>query len=620
LAATKRPRSKSRNRNIAIALGVSALIVLAAVYYEVPALINRNSSTSSVGASTLNYTTEYGNADNWAWSGGTAIPPANASVLALKGYQSFPFQASPFLAGGGSRQVSLAGISYVANVGNYELYAMNIETQNEIYDVVLPNYPLNALPYVLPFFHIATTSRIGGAPYVWVSTPWRGVYAFPASGATAAGYAFNATAPQKGQDGNVGTYSRAAPNFAIDEGRQLAVTGLSVNTTGVPGRGFVEGWSIGNQTTSLKFASTALTVKTATLAWTTYLSPPQDGSNPSWELGQVNSIPHVWEFNGTAALDLRTLSSSALQSILSNDWSAQSGHSVFSAGPESNSSWIADTATDTTYIATSAPQSVSLNDSFNGPGLFGSSIMALNTTTGSILWTFQVTPHDVWGWGCKGNIAMVPATIAGKQKDVIAKQCENGYLFILDPATGAMLYSGQTPGVVRASGAQIPSVQNQKEMHSSLASATGAGPTQHPLVAYGTNIAYDPDNGFLLGAVGRYSGQLGSETAAGSAWNSTAYAFDLAKMTFAWQAPVPNQDFSCIGISNGVAYMATYQGEIYIASTQTGSQLKDIHAAMAVTSLLVTNGVRGHPGLVTVGNGIQTKQQIQMELFTPSGL
>jgi len=66
--------------------------------------------------------------------------------------------------------------------------------------------------------------------------------------------------------------------------------------------------------------------------------------------------------------------------------------------------------------------------------------------------------------------------------------------------------------------------------------------------------------------------------------------------------------------------MATYQGDIYVASTQSGSQLKDILAAEAVTSLLVTNGVHGHPGLVTVGNGIQTKQQVQMELFTPSGL
>jgi hypothetical protein len=66
--------------------------------------------------------------------------------------------------------------------------------------------------------------------------------------------------------------------------------------------------------------------------------------------------------------------------------------------------------------------------------------------------------------------------------------------------------------------------------------------------------------------------------------------------------------------------MATYQGDIYVVSTLTGSQLKDIHTAEAVTSLLVTNGVHGHPGLVTVGNSIQTKQQIQMELFTPSGL
>src|SRR5207253_7480444 len=94
----------------------------------------------------------------------------------------------------------------------------------------------------------------------------------------------------------------------------------------------------------------------------------------------------------------------------------------------------------------------------------------LSTDNGSIRWAFQVTPHDVWGWGCKGNIAMIPATVAGSQKQVIAKQCENGYIFMLDPATGALLYSGQAPGVVRASGAQIPNIQNQGAMHASLAS------------------------------------------------------------------------------------------------------------------------------------------------------
>jgi hypothetical protein len=618
LAVEKGPNSKSRTRSIWIALGVAGLIVIAAGYYEVPLLLGRPSS--SVGT-TLNYTTEYGNADNWAWSADKAISPANASVLALKGYNPFILQTSPFLAGGGSRQVALAGLSYVANVGNYELYAMNIETQNQVYDVVLPNSPLNALPYVLPFFHITTTMQIGGAPHVWVSTPWRGIYAFPATGATRADYAFNVTGLQKGQGGNAGAYSWAGPEFAIDESRQLVVAGLNVNTTGVPGRGFVEGFKIGNQTAILKFGGgTTFSVKTASPAWTTFLSPPQDGSSLGWELAQVNSIPHVWEFNGSSALDLRTVPSSTLQSILSNDWTAQSGKPVFSSGPEANSSWIADPGTGTTYIATSAPEPASLNSSFNGPALFSSSIMAINTDNGSIRWTFQVTPHDVWGWGCKGNIAMLPATIAGAQKQVIAKQCENGYIFLLNPATGALLYSGQAPGVVRANGAEIPNIQNQIAMQATLASLTGAGTNQTPRVAYWTNIAYDPDNGLLLGAVGKYSGSLGSQAAAGPNWNSTAYALDLTKLSFAWRGPVPGRDFSYIGIANGVAYMATYQGDIYVASTQTGSQLKDIHTAEAVTSLLVTNGVHGRPGLVTVGNSIQTKQQIQMELFTPWGL
>ena len=609
---TPKQRSKSRNRNALAAVGVLLLIALVAVYYEAPKTIN-STATSSSSVLSQGYTTEYGNADNWAWSSNKGIPAGNASVLSMNLYNSLPLQETPFLAGGSSRQVALSGLSYLANVGNWEFYSWNIETQNEIYDVAIPNAPSVGIPYTLPFFHMDITTQIGGAPNVWVSTPWTGVYAYGAA-SSKVDYAFNASVPVQG---NKGTYSWAAPNFAIDETRQIIVTGLMVNTTGVPGRGYVEGWKIGGQNVTLNGA--VKSTQTAVPSWTTYLSPPQDGTNPGWELTQVNSIPHVWEFNGTSAVDLRTIPSSTLQSILANDWAAKSGSAIFSAGPETNSSWISDPSTGTTYIATTAPQPESLNNSFTGPALFSSSIIALDTTNGSIRWTFQVTPHDVFGWGCKGNVVMLPATIGGAKEQVIAKQCENGYLYLLNPSTGALLYSGQAPGVVRASGAQIPNVQSQSAMQSSLASLTGASPTQRPLVVTGTNIAYDPDNGLLLGAVGKNTEPLGGQAAAPK-WNSTAYAFDLSKLTFAWNSQVPNEDFSYIGIANGIAYMATHEGEVYVVSTQTGSQLRDIHAALAVTSLFVMSGLHGKPGLVLIGNSIQTRQLVETELFTPSGL
>ena len=596
-------------------------MAIAGVYYEVPALIAARSSSSASALSSLNYPGEYGSSKNWAWSANRGIPAANASILALQGYQSYPMQTTPFLAGGASHQVALGGISYFASAGNYELYAMNVETQTEIYDAVLPNAPFTA-DNVAPFFHIATT-QFGGLPRVWVSTPWSGIYGFE-SVSGKVDFAFNATVPAKGQSGNVGTYSGAAPNFVVDEQRQMVVTGPSVNITGIPGRGFVEGWKLTAQKTTLHYSGTTLTVDTASPSWTTFLSPPQDGSNPQWELAQVNSIPHVWEFDGTSAVDLRTLPAATVQSIVSGDWTAQSGSAVFSAGLEANSSWISEGATDTTYVSTSSPLPVSLSNSFIGPGLFSSSIMALNTTTGSILWTFQVTPHDVWGWGCKGNIAMLPAAISGAQKQVIAKFCENGYLYLLDPATGALLFSGQAPGVARVAGAQIPSVQSQGQMRATLSSITGTSNSQQPALAtYGTNVSYDPDNGLLLGAVGIWADHLGGILTSSGAGqfikgNSTVFAFDLSRLSFAWQSPVRNQELSYIGIANGVGYLATYQGEIYVADTKTGSQLLDIHAAHSVTSLFVMNGVHGKPGLLVIGNSIQTKQQVQTELYTPS--
>ncbi len=602
-----------------IALGIAALIVIAVIYVEAPAVLTKTSTTST-GPPSYDSLTEYGDVFGCGCSSDPGLPPANASLLAESAYNSYPYQATPFVAGGISRQVGLGGIAYLGNVGNFEMYAVNIETQLEVYSAPMPNAPSNQIPSVAPYFHVEATRTIGGQPEVWATTPWDGVYGFLSVGAVNANYGFNETVPAKGQDGNVGTYSWAAPNLAIDEPRSILVTGPSVNTTGIPGRGLIEGWKLGTKNVTLSFASTSFKVESATQQWLTYLSPPQDGSNPGWELAQVNSIPHVWEFNGPSAVDLRTLPTSTVQSLLSNDWTAQSGNAVYSSGPDSNSSWVSDTATDTTYIVTSPPQTVSMNSAFNGPALFSSSIIALQTTTGNILWTFQLTPHDVWGWGCKGNIALVQATIGGTSQQVIAKQCENGYLFLLNPTTGALLYSGQMPGVSRVSGATIPNIMNQTQMKETLASITGASNSTRPVEVNNANISYDSNNKLLIGALDPRSSSLGSQTPLGNNWNSTAFAFDLSKLTFAWQAPVANQQFSFIMVASGIAYMGTIQGEIYVASTVTGSQLADIHAVQTITSILVMAGEHGQSGLVVAGRSEISKEVVETELFTPGGV
>lgn len=599
-----------------IALGVAALIVISVIYYEAPAVLHPGASSTS-GPPTYDSPTEYGDVFNCACSASPGIPPENASVLAESAYNSYPYQATPFVVGGISRQVGLGGVSYLANVGNYQIYAINIETQLAVYDVSIPNAPLTQLPEVTPYFHLEATRTIGGVPEVWLTTPWDGVYGFLSVGAVNANYGFNETIPAVGQDGNIGTYSYAAPNLAIDEPRSILVTGPSVNTTGIPGRGVVEGWKLGTKNATLAFGSTSFTVKSATELWQTYISPPQDSSASAWEIQQIGGMQHAWVFNGTGAVDLKTLSSSALQSVLANDWTPTSGSAVFSSGAESNSSWIADTANDVTYIATSAPQTSQPGSSFNGPALFSSSIIALKTTTGSLLWSFQFTPHDVWGWGCRGNIAMVDATVNGKTQQAIAKQCDNGYLYLLDPTTGALLYSSQVPGVARVDSAGIPNIMSPAQMQESYASLV-SNSTATPIETNDANISYDASNKLLISAVDPLSASLGSPTRSTNT-NSTAYAFDLSTLAFSWQAPIHNQQFSFIAIAAGVVYMGTYQGEILVASTVTGSLLQDIHAVQTVTSIMIMNGQHGQTGLVIAGHSVSSKYVVETELFTPYG-
>jgi alcohol dehydrogenase (cytochrome c) len=70
-----------------------------------------------------------------------------------------------------------------------------------------------------------------------------------------------------------------------------------------------------------------------------------------------------------------------------------------------------------------------------GDNLFTDSIVALDPDTGRLRWHYQMTPHDVWDYdGISENILFD----SGGRK-LLAHFDKNGYLFVLDRATGGLV-------------------------------------------------------------------------------------------------------------------------------------------------------------------------------------
>jgi glucose dehydrogenase len=72
-----------------------------------------------------------------------------------------------------------------------------------------------------------------------------------------------------------------------------------------------------------------------------------------------------------------------------------------------------------------------------GPRLYGSTIMAIDLAQGKRIWWYQPFPHDPYDYDCNWGGILADVTGVGK---IYMKGCKEGYLSILDAATGKPLH------------------------------------------------------------------------------------------------------------------------------------------------------------------------------------
>ena len=100
--------------------------------------------------------------------------------------------------------------------------------------------------------------------------------------------------------------------------------------------------------------------------------------------------------------------------------------------------WITgtyDPELDLVYWGTGNPSPVFNGESRLGSNLYTSAVVALDPDDGSIKWHYQWTPHDVWDYDGVGESILFDQD----GRKLLAHFDRNGYLFILDRATGAFV-------------------------------------------------------------------------------------------------------------------------------------------------------------------------------------
>ncbi|MEZ4330449.1 MAG: PQQ-dependent dehydrogenase, methanol/ethanol family [Myxococcota bacterium] len=74
-----------------------------------------------------------------------------------------------------------------------------------------------------------------------------------------------------------------------------------------------------------------------------------------------------------------------------------------------------------------------------GDNLYLASILALRPDTGELVWHYQTTPGEIWDYGATQPMILAELEFDGRTRKVLMQAPKNGFFYVLDRETGALL-------------------------------------------------------------------------------------------------------------------------------------------------------------------------------------
>ncbi|WP_082679258.1 outer membrane protein assembly factor BamB family protein [Sphingobium cupriresistens] len=92
------------------------------------------------------------------------------------------------------------------------------------------------------------------------------------------------------------------------------------------------------------------------------------------------------------------------------------------------------------FVPTGSPVFDFFGGDRKGDNLFSNSLVALNAANGKRLWHFQAVHHDLWDRDFPSPPTLVTVRHEGRMVDAVAQTSKQGFIFVLDRATGKSLF------------------------------------------------------------------------------------------------------------------------------------------------------------------------------------
>jgi alcohol dehydrogenase (cytochrome c) len=98
-----------------------------------------------------------------------------------------------------------------------------------------------------------------------------------------------------------------------------------------------------------------------------------------------------------------------------------------------------DPALDMVYWPTGNPSKEYNGDHRKGDNLYANCILALDRTTGRLVWHYQFTPHDLWDWDATQTSVILDAAWQGQPRALLLHASRNGFFYVFDRRNGELL-------------------------------------------------------------------------------------------------------------------------------------------------------------------------------------
>jgi len=269
------------------------------------------------------------------------------------------------------------------------------------------------------------------------------------------------------------------------------------------------------------------------------------------------------------------------------------------------------------YVGTGngGPWNWKIRNPKGGDALFLNSIIALDADTGEYVWHYQENPNEAWDYNAAMDITLAELEIDGKPRKVLMQAPKNGFLYVIDRATGKLVSAEKLGKVTWAEGVDLKSGRPIEK--------PGIRYENGPVVLWpGTfgihnwqPMSFSPRTGLLyipaIRQADAYSSE-GVDTAnwkpTENAWNtgmgdvsavkqelasaefsSSLLAWDPVRKKAAWQIPTPGiVNGGTMATGGGLVFQGLIDGTFNAFDAASGARLWSFDAGVSVLGAPIT--------------------------------